>query len=186
MARWIKLSWWFHDKSQWIRSWNFGIINANCDGKGDRLYTPQELEDAFVQSYLEYLRTGIRPPWLYDLYVETFTQVMEDWGGNYTLPSGPLINIGWGGDESMSVSVDLDISALAQWDFQDVVQINNRRIGAFPNFLMDWVERQLDEITSKLTNLPKIFVILPEFGWIFDYLKWHWQESKKKVRVNKS
>jgi len=29
---------------------------------------------------------------------------------------------------------------------------------------MDWVDRQLDEITSKLTNLPKIFVILPEFG----------------------
>ena len=34
---------------------------------------------------------------------------------------------------------------------------------------MDWVERQLDEVTSKLTNLPKIFVILPDFGGIFDY-----------------
>lgn len=33
---------------------------------------------------------------------------------------------------------------------------------------MDWVERQLDEITSKLTNLPKIYVILPDFGGIFD------------------
>lgn len=35
--------------------------------------------------------------------------------------------------------------------------------------MMDWVERQLDEITSKLTNLPKIFVILPDFGGIFDF-----------------
>lgn len=35
--------------------------------------------------------------------------------------------------------------------------------------MMDWVERQLDEITSKLTNLPKIYVVLPEFGGIFDY-----------------
>jgi hypothetical protein len=34
--------------------------------------------------------------------------------------------------------------------------------------MMDWVERQLDEITSKLTNLPKIFVVLPDFGGIFD------------------
>lgn len=34
---------------------------------------------------------------------------------------------------------------------------------------MDWVDRQLDEITSKLTNLPKILVVLPEFGGIFDY-----------------
>jgi hypothetical protein len=28
---------------------------------------------------------------------------------------------------------------------------------------MDWVEQQLDEVTSKLTNLPKIYVILPDF-----------------------
>jgi hypothetical protein len=28
---------------------------------------------------------------------------------------------------------------------------------------MDWVEKQLDEVTSKLTNLPKIYVILPDF-----------------------
>lgn len=63
----------------------------------------------------------------------------------------------------MSVSVNLDSSALQSGNFQDVVQINNKRIGGFPNFLMDWVDRQLDEITSKLTNLPKILVVLPEF-----------------------
>lgn len=34
---------------------------------------------------------------------------------------------------------------------------------------MDWVERQLDEITSKLTNLPNIYVILPDFSGVFDY-----------------
>lgn len=69
----------------------------------------------------------------------------------------------------MSVSVNLDSSALQSGNFEDVVQINNKRIGGFPNFLMDWVDRQLDEITSKLTNLPKILVVLPEFGGIFDF-----------------
>lgn len=34
---------------------------------------------------------------------------------------------------------------------------------------MGWVERQLDEITSKLTNLPKLFIVLPDFGGIFDF-----------------
>lgn len=33
---------------------------------------------------------------------------------------------------------------------------------------MDWVEAQLDEVTSKLTNLPKVFVILPDFTGVFD------------------
>lgn len=63
----------------------------------------------------------------------------------------------------MSTSIDLDLSALASGNFEDVVQVQNKRVGAFPNFLMDWVERQLDEITSKLTNLPKVFVVLPDF-----------------------
>lgn len=34
---------------------------------------------------------------------------------------------------------------------------------------MTWVEDQLDEITSKLTNLPNIYIILPDFSGIFDY-----------------
>ena len=69
----------------------------------------------------------------------------------------------------MWVSVDIDTSALASWNFQDVIQIKNKRVSAFPGFMMDWVERQLDEITSKLTNLPKVFVILPDFWGIFDF-----------------
>ena len=63
----------------------------------------------------------------------------------------------------MSSSVSLDTSALGTGNFEDVIQINNKRVAAFPGFMMDWVERQLDEITSKLTNLPKIFVVLPDF-----------------------
>ena len=63
----------------------------------------------------------------------------------------------------MSLSVNLDTSALQNNNFEDIIQVENTRIGGFPNFLMGWVDRQLDEITSKLTNLPKITVILPEF-----------------------
>ena len=69
----------------------------------------------------------------------------------------------------MSSLVSFDTEALAAGNLEDVVQIQNMRIAGFPGFLMDWVERQLDEVTSKLTNLPKIFVILPDFGGVFDY-----------------
>jgi uncharacterized repeat protein (TIGR01451 family) len=148
----------------------FGLIHANCEGdtKND-LHNPLELESNFVLDYLEYLKTGVEPDTMYDNYVSAFSTLSSDRTGDYSLPSEPLINIGWGGDASMSASVSLDTSALGSWNFEDVIKINNTRTAAFPWFLMDWVERQLDEITSKLTNLPKIFVILPDFGWIFDY-----------------
>lgn len=69
----------------------------------------------------------------------------------------------------MSLSVDFDASALSSGNFEDVIKIQNTRISPFPDFLMDWVTRQLEEVVNKLTNLPKIFVILPDFSGIFDY-----------------
>lgn len=69
----------------------------------------------------------------------------------------------------MSLSVDFDPSALGSGNFEDVIKVQNTRISPFPDFLMDWVTRQLEEVVTKLTNLPKIFVILPDFSGIFDY-----------------
>jgi uncharacterized repeat protein (TIGR01451 family) len=149
----------------------FDVIHGNCDADVNApLATPQELQDAFVQDYLRYLQTGVRPAGLYEQYIEEFDRVSTEGSGNFYLPTQPLINIG-NSDSSamMATSVDLDLSALAAGNFEDVVQIQNKRVGAFPNFLMDWVERQLDEITSKLTNLPKFFVVLPDFWGVFDF-----------------
>lgn len=33
---------------------------------------------------------------------------------------------------------------------------------------MDWVEAQLDEVTSSLTNLPKLQVLYPDFSGVID------------------
>lgn len=154
----------------------FGLIHANCDGATQNdLHSPLELESNFVLDYLEYLKTGVQPSSMYDNYVDAFSTLADGNSWDYYLPSEPLINIGWGWDSSMSASVSLDTSALGSWNFTDVIQINNTRVAAFPWFMMDWVERQLDEITSKLTNLPKIFVVLPDFGGIFDgSFSWLW------------
>jgi len=85
------------------------------------------------------------------------------------MPSGPLININGGADTDMALTVDFDTSALSSGNFQDVVKVNNTRVSPFPDFLMDWVTRQIEEVVNKLTNLPKVFVILPDFSGIFDY-----------------
>ena len=41
-------------------------------------------------------------------------------------------------------------------------------MAAFPDFLMDWVNRQINEIVTKLTDFPTFHVILPDFGTLLD------------------
>lgn len=91
------------------------MIHGNCDGDvSSPLATPQTLQDAFVQDYLEYLRTGVKPASLYEDYVEEFTRVSQEGSGNFYLPTQPLINIGNSNSSAMmSTSIDLDVSALA-------------------------------------------------------------------------
>ncbi len=43
----------------------------------------------------------------------------------------------------------------------NIVKVNNTRIPGFPDFIMDWVARQTDEITNKLMTPPNIVVIPP-------------------------
>jgi hypothetical protein len=44
------------------------------------------------------------------------------------------------------------------------VKIKNKRVSAFPDFIMGWVDRQLEEVINKLTSLPTLYVILPDFS----------------------
>jgi hypothetical protein len=52
---------------------------------------------------------------------------------------------------------------LKNGDFSDVVKLKMNRISPFPDFLMDWVTRQVEEIMTKLTDFPTLFIILPSF-----------------------
>lgn len=44
------------------------------------------------------------------------------------------------------------------------MKIKNSRVAAFPDFLMDWATRQLEEVVNKLTSLPTLYIILPDFS----------------------
>lgn len=39
--------------------------------------------------------------------------------------------------------------------------MKNKRVSDFPDFLMDWVSRQVSEITNKLFSLPNLIIIPP-------------------------
>jgi hypothetical protein len=42
------------------------------------------------------------------------------------------------------------------------------RISPFPDFVMEWVTRQIEEIANKLTDFPTLYIILPDFDPVFD------------------
>lgn len=55
------------------------------------------------------------------------------------------------------------------------------RVMAFPDFLMDWVTRQIEEIVTKLTTLPTLQIILPDFSGIMDDRWMNFSENIRKA-----
>lgn len=77
--------------------------------------------------------------------------------------SKPIINIGdtsAGSDFEVSVSGRDKIS-----DISKVVDVKNKRIAAFPDFIMNWLTRQTEELTNSLFTPPNLTIIPPtNFG----------------------
>lgn len=117
--------------------------------------------------------------------------------------SDPIIWIwssGWFWDwDSLDISIDSD--ALKNLDIDNIVKIDFKRVSSFPDFIMDWVTRQIEEIANKLVTLPTLYIILPDFsgladsGWNnfsqkyndakADLKKKEDEENKKKEEANK-
>ena len=88
---------------------------------------------------------------------------LSSFAGN--MQSSSLLNIG--GDESgglASGAIGIDTSSIGRGDLGGIVKINLKRIFPFPDFLMQWVTRQMEEFINKLTDLPTLYVILPDFS----------------------
>lgn len=162
---WDIASTWFSGLNwQW-----FDLINWNCKAATEQ---PNFLlEKELFLDYYDYKKTWI--PWANlesDLnnHYKT-TQTSNNNSGN--LPDKPLFSLNWWSWKKIDVWIDF--SSLWGWNFEDVIKIKKSRIWTFPNFLMDWVTRQIEEIANKLTDFPTIYIILPNFDWIFD---WKWSE----------
>jgi hypothetical protein len=65
----------------------------------------------------------------------------------------------------MDLSLSLDANAVKNGgSYADIVKIDLKRIFPFPDFIMEWWTRQIEEIVTKLTDWPTVFVILPDFS----------------------
>ncbi|MDD5769409.1 MAG: hypothetical protein PHE25_00425 [Candidatus Gracilibacteria bacterium] len=141
------------------------IVNGNCNGDNNSTKTPY-LGDT-VKSYLQYKKTGVKSKSLVDAIKDSFSTVAKGSGG-FQISGGPLLNINGGGSGDGSFDMSIDVEALKSGNFQDVIKIKMTRISAFPDFIMEWATRQIEEIANKLTDFPTVFVILPDFSGILD------------------
>ena len=116
------------------------------------------------------------------LWIWKFKQAMEN---HSTYDWTPLFRV-W--TEWWWTWISVTLSSWGSDDFSDIKQISEERITSFPEFLMDWVVRQIDEIVAKLTDFPTIFLVLPDFSWIYDSNKsWesNWKDFKDKSPKSK-
>lgn len=134
------------------------VLNGNCSGD-DNTSAPPYL-GALAKDYLGYKKSGVKQKSLVDGLKDAFKTVAKR-GQRWQLPSQPLLNVAGASDGD--VQVDVDFSALKSGNFADVMKINMTRISPFPDFIMEWVTRQIEEIANKLTDFPTLYVILPDF-----------------------
>ncbi|PID86452.1 hypothetical protein CSB08_00530 [Candidatus Gracilibacteria bacterium] len=163
----------------------FGVINGNCTYENKKKVT-KAVDLNFVKDYIDFKKTGIKKTTL----ITEYDKVMEDLE-SYTNGGKAFINLDGGiaGDD-MELSVEIDSESLLNGDFPDAMQIKMERTWGFPDFLMNWVTRQIEEIKTKLTDWPTIYIILPDFSGILD----GWDdflgglgdayETGKKERIN--
>ncbi len=154
------LSWWWASAQFWV-------INWTCNSNTQISNQDSTLDPNFVDSYVSDKSSWNNVDWLKDSYSD---MLLSSWRWHsvwYDLPSGPLISWfwWWWGDE---FGVWVDFAALEDWNFKDVIKIKQSRISAFPDFLMDWVTRQIEEVVTKLTDFPTLFIILPDFSKVMD------------------
>ncbi|HRI35734.1 MAG TPA: hypothetical protein PK765_01350 [bacterium] len=94
-----------------------------------------------------------------------------------------MVGIGLGTGAEPNFEVGIDTDAIANFDIGNIVKISNIRIPAFPDFLMEWVTRQTEEIINKLTSLPTLYIILPDLSGL-NFESWGSYPSKLQKEYN--
>nr|MDD3720153.1 VCBS repeat-containing protein [Candidatus Gracilibacteria bacterium] len=148
---------------------NYDVLNGSCvNSSSSNNQSYFRFDSQFVSNYLKY-KNGDQSKSVIDAIKSSFNSIANNTSQITNMPANPLITIGEGNQAGAgSFSIDIDTKALKNGNLKDVVKIQNTWITDFPAFLMDWVDRQIEEIVTKLTSFPSIIVILPDFSGVFD------------------
>lgn len=175
---------------------NYSVINWNCSDSTGNTWKVPNINAKTVADYINYKRTGQLDPDLRN-NVNNFFGTLQS-NQRWNVSNGPFIDMWWSAwlNDWMDFSLDVDANSLKNWgSYSDILKIDMKRVFPFPDFLMEWWTRQIEEIVMKLTDWPTIYVYLPDFSWIIDsgwselfsnidksYNKWlNESEAKNKI-----
>jgi len=184
---WNNWKWW----NWWAWNWAnnpFWVINWNCwptQNKNEWKTISDELINKYYNAKANWLSLPTSFKTDYKDALEWFNDSF-DWNLEQ-----PLFELNWEWVWEQELNIELDPSNLIDWNFEDVIQIQQDRVSPFPSFLMDWVTRQIEEVITKLSDFPTIFIIIPDFSWIIDtdwgeYSQKIWDEYSKAVEKETS
>lgn len=148
--------------SQWIPQYSsdwYALVNANC--WTDISSSTSTLKSDYVKDYYNFV-SGYS--WLGHSTPNFVKWAFED---HTTYRWEALFQINWAWTP-VEISFDNENKSI---DYSDIKKISLKRPNSFPGFIMNWINAQIEEIVTKLTDFPSIFVILPDFSWIFDSFK---------------
>ncbi len=152
----------------WVwNSW-FGVINWNCSVWSSwhkKLPITNKIDSNLAKNYINYRKTWVASNSLKDSFANAFKNPAKPWvwwWDNFI--AQPLLSVNdWSWDES-DVSVNFSLSDGIE--FRWVEELTQDRVAWFPSFITQWVNDQLEEFITKLTDFPTLFVILPDFSSI--------------------
>ena len=133
-----------------------GTINAGSCKNKDSTATLSESDRALIKSYVSGNSSFAR-----DIIANANGR------GTFQLPRSPLLTMGLGGGAG-GYEININASDIKNFDIGKIEKIKNERVSAFPDFIMDWVNRQLEEVANKLTSLPTLYIIKPDFRGTID------------------
>jgi len=138
----------------------FSIFNWNCKSKVNlnNIKLPNDL----VSSLLWQDKDKVD----YSLYEDFIRNIWSSWDFTWEDLFDWLITWGW---EWTDVNLTYDKENWLWVNIPD--NIKNLRISSFPSFFMGWFEKQVEEIINKITDFPKLFIILPDVDWFTDKMK---------------
>jgi hypothetical protein len=127
-------------------AWNAG----SCQIQANTLTTPEN--KSLTQDIIAYLKSPNTTA-----QNAIYSQISRR--GSRTVNMGTLLRVGSPASGGAEVSVVLD--STKPFDLGTLINVKNKRTFAFPQFLMEWVGRQTEEITNALLTPPTLTIIPP-------------------------
>lgn len=132
--------------------WNWESCNLRVSATKELKQSQKELEKEII-SYIQ------QPT---EDKIKKISQKFSNSSGINSLNSGPLLTIGNSSADASEIFIDSNTSIS---DFGKIINPKNIRVSAFPDFVMEWLTRQTDNIVNSLLTPPNLTIIPPtDFG----------------------